>query len=185
MHNKIREILNANPIVPVYTPQSVSETLAAAKNLLTDGINCIEITLRTECALEAIQAVKDSDIDIALGVGTVRDSEMVATLKEIGVDFAVSPGLTSKILSAAVQHNLPLLPGIATPSELLTGIEYGFETFKMFPANAIDSKALLKAFNATYPNVRFCPTGGVNSDNVSSFLNLENVIAVGGSWVFK
>lgn len=188
MHQTLRDILTTNPIVPVYTPHSVEETVATAKRLVAEGTKCIEITLRTDAAMDAIKAVKaeqENGLDIVLGVGTISNATTVKQLKKIGVDFGVSPGLTKNILKAALKHNFPLLPGIATPSELLTGLEYGFETFKLFPANAINSKALLKAFNATYPHVRFCPTGGVNAENKDEFLAMPNVIAAGGSWVFK
>lgn len=185
MHKTIRDILSNNPIIPVYTPHNVEDTLNAARKLLMDGIHCIEITLRTECALSAIQALKESDIDICIGVGTIRNASRIKPLKDIGVNFGVSPGQTKNILKASIKHEFPLLPGIATPSELLFGLENGFDTFKLFPANAINAKALLKAFNATFPEVRFCPTGGINQTNMNDYLDMQNVLAVGGSWVFS
>ncbi len=179
----LAEILNANPVIPVVTPLSVESTLKVAEALVAGGINTIEITLRTDCALEAIQAIKDSDIEITLGVGTIINGAMIHTLNEIGVDFGVSPGLTNGILQTAKQTNFNILAGVATASELIKGLSYGFKHFKIFPANAIDSKSLLKAFNATFPGIQFCPTGGVSLDTMNDYLSLPNVICVGGSWL--
>lgn len=179
----LAEILNANPVVPVVTPLSVDSTVKVAEALVAGGINTIEITLRTDCALEAIQAIKDSDIEITLGVGTIINGAMIHTLNEIGVDFGVSPGLTNGILQTAKQTNFNILAGVATASELIKGLSYGFKHFKIFPANAIDSKSLLKAFNATFPGIQFCPTGGVSLDTMNDYLVLPNVVCVGGSWL--
>lgn len=179
----IADILENNPIIPVVTPLSVDSTVKVAQALVDGGVNVIEITLRTDCALEAIQAVKDSGINIVLGVGTIINGAMIRQLNDMGVDFGVSPGLTNGILQTAKELNFNLLPGIATPSELIKGMSYGFERFKIFPANAIDSKGLLKAFSATFPDIRFCPTGGVSLKNKDEFLSLSNVVAVGGSWL--
>ncbi|NNC97599.1 MAG: bifunctional 4-hydroxy-2-oxoglutarate aldolase/2-dehydro-3-deoxy-phosphogluconate aldolase [Gammaproteobacteria bacterium] len=179
----LQKILGSNPIIPVVTPLSVDSTVKVAEALVAGGINTIEITLRTDCALEAIQAVKDSDIDITLGVGTIINGKTIHILDEIGVDFGVSPGLTNGILQTAKQLDFNILPGVATPSELIKGMSYGFKHFKIFPANAIDSKALLKAFNATFPGIQFCPTGGVSVDSMNDYLQLPNVICVGGSWL--
>ena len=183
MKKTLSEILNANPVVPVVTPLSVESTVKVAQALVAGGVNTIEITLRTDCALEAIQAVKDSDIDIVLGVGTIINGKMIHTLNEIGIDFGVSPGLTNGILQTAKQTKFNILPGVATPSELIKGMSYGFKHFKIFPANAIDSKGLLKAFNATFPGIQFCPTGGVSADSFNDYLSLPNVVCVGGSWL--
>ena len=183
MKQTLASILNANPVVPVVTPLSVESTVKVARALVAGGVNTIEITLRTDCALDAIQAVKDSDIDITLGVGTIINGAMIHTLNDIGVDFGVSPGLTNGILQTAKKTNFNLLAGVATPSELIKGMSYGFKYFKIFPANAIDSKGLLKAFNATFPGIKFCPTGGVSGDSFNDYLSLPNVVCVGGSWL--
>lgn len=183
MKQTLASILNANPVVPVVTPLSVESTVKVARALVAGGVNTIEITLRTDCALDAIQAVKDSDIDITLGVGTIINGAMIHTLNDIGVDFGVSPGLTNGILQTAKKTNFNLLAGVATPSELIKGMSYGFKYFKIFPANAIDSKGLLKAFNATFPGIKFCPTGGVSADSFNDYLSLPNVVCVGGSWL--
>ena len=183
MKQTLASILNANPVVPVVTPLSVESTVKVARALVAGGVNTIEITLRTDCALDAIQAVKDSDIDITLGVGTIINGAMIHTLNDIGVDFGVSPGLTNGILQTAKKTNFNLLAGVATPSELIKGMSYGFKYFKIFPANAIDSKGLLKAFNATFSGIKFCPTGGVSADSFNDYLSLPNVVCVGGSWL--
>lgn len=183
MSKTIASILDDNPVIPVVTPLSVESTVKVAHALVNGGINSIEITLRTKCAIDAIKAVKASGIPITLGVGTIIDGNMIRKLKDIGVDFGVSPGLTDDMLRTAKDIEFNLLPGIATPSELIQGLGYGLNCFKLFPANAINSHALLKAFNATFPGIKFCPTGGVNPENIESFLSQPNVAAVGGSWL--
>ena len=170
-------------IVPVVTAYSVEKTLEMTRAIVAGGINSVEITLRTDCALDAIKAVQDSDIDVIVGVGTVTTPELVEKVAAMNVDFAVSPGITAKVLDAARDTQLKLLPGVGTTSELMYGMEYGYQCFKLFPASVINAMGLLKAFNSVFPGVTFCPTGGVNEKNAREHLDMPNVGCVGGSWM--
>ena len=165
------------------TPYSVDGTVELAKTLLAGGVNAIEITLRTELAMEATQAVKDAGIDIVLGVGTLTSVQDVQDVAAIGVDFAVSPGLTPALLDSAKDQNLSLLPGISSASDILLGMEHGYDFFKVFPAEAVNAYALIKSFQAVFPNANFCPTGGVNLSNINKYLSLPSILCAGGSWI--
>lgn len=170
-------------IVPVVTAYSVEKTLEVTRAIVAGGINSVEITLRTDCALDAIKAVQDSDIDVIVGVGTVTTPALVEKVAAMNVDFAVSPGITAKVLDAARDTQLKLLPGVATTSELMFGMEYGYQCFKLFPASVINALPMLKAFNSVFPGVTFCPTGGVSETNAREHLDRPNVGCVGGSWM--
>lgn len=181
--NRLESKLKEYRVLPVVTPSSVDGTVELAKALSAGGIGAIEITLRTAEALEALVAVKEADIDIEVGVGTVTSVERVHQVSEIGVAFAVSPGLTPGVLSAARETGLQLLPGVSGPSEVMLGIEYGLDLFKLFPASVVGGTKMLKALSGPFPDIRFCPTGGVGPANVGDFLSLGNVVCVGGSWM--
>lgn len=179
----LREKLTNIKLVPVVTPYSVEGTVELAETLVRGGINAIEITLRTDLALEATQAVKDSGIDIVLGVGTLTSVQDVERVAALGVDFAVSPGSTPAILQSAKQHQLDLLPGTSSASDVLLGMEYGYDFFKVFPAEAVNAYGLIKSFEAVFPQANFCPTGGVNLSNINRYLSLDSILCVGGSWI--
>lgn len=181
--NSIETILDGIKIIPVITPESTDNTLELAKALIAGGVNAIEITLRTKAAMDSVIAVKESGLDIKLGVGTITSSELVNKVSEIGIDFGVSPGTTASVLAAAKESNLPLLSGVTSPSEIMLGLEYNFDTFKLFPAQAINGISLLKSLYGPFPDVKFCPTGGVNLSNSLDYINLPNVICIGGSWM--
>ena len=170
-------------VLPVVTAYTVEGTVTLAKTLATNGIPGIEITCRTDCALDAIKAVKDADIDILLGAGTVTNAELLKEISEIGVDFAVSPGVTTSLLRAASKTNCLLLPGVSSASEIMQCMEHGIKHMKLFPAVSINALELLKAFHAPFPDVQFCPTGGVNMNNLIEFIQMPNVFCVGGSWM--
>ncbi len=175
--------LAAIKLVPVVTPYSVDSTVELARTLVAGGIHAIEITLRNELALEATQAVKASGIEIMLGVGTLTSAADVVDVAKIGVDFAVSPGVTPSILDAANNHKLNLLPGISSASDVLLGMEYGYNFFKVFPAEAVNGYALIKSLSAPFPQARFCPTGGINLTNINRYLSLPSIVCAGGSWI--
>jgi 2-dehydro-3-deoxyphosphogluconate aldolase / (4S)-4-hydroxy-2-oxoglutarate aldolase len=170
-------------ILPVVTAHSVEGTVALARTLVTAGIPAIEITCRTACAIDAIKAVKDADIDILLGVGTVTNTQILEQVANIGVDFVVSPGVTSSLLQSSIDNDLPLLPGVSSASEVILCMDYGLKHMKLFPAVPIGGLQLLKAFSGPFPEVRFCPTGGINISNFQDFLQMPNVFCIGGSWM--
>ena len=170
-------------VLPVVTPFSVDATVKLAEALCAGGIGAIEITLRTDAALDALIAVKEAGIAIDVAVGTVTTVERVHKVSETGVAFAVSPGVTPNVLDAAHETGLQLLPGVSGPSELMLGIEYGLDLFKLFPASAVGGEKMLKALGGPFPDIKFCPTGGVGPANAGDYLSLDNVICIGGSWM--
>lgn len=175
--------LSATKILPVVTPYSAENTLGLAKAMLAGGINAIEITLRTDAAIDALIAVKEANLDMLVGVGTAINSEDILRVAGIGVDFVVSPGVTKGILDAAKETGVKLLPGVSGPSDMLLGFEYGLDLFKLFPAGALGGENMLKALHGPFPDIKFCPTGGVNPGNLADYLSLPNVVCVGGSWM--
>jgi 2-dehydro-3-deoxyphosphogluconate aldolase/(4S)-4-hydroxy-2-oxoglutarate aldolase len=165
------------------TVVSATQAVAVCRALQAGGIGAAEITLRTTSAFAAIAAVRQELDEFVVGAGTVKTSAEVEKLKRLGVDFAVSPGLTPTLSNAAFANNLPLLPGVATASEILLGLESGRSFFKLFPAEAVGGMALLKSFAAPFAEVKFCPTGGIAPTNFRHYLSLPNVVCVGGSWM--
>lgn len=170
-------------VLPVVTAYDVDSTVQLAGALLKGGMTCIEITLRTDAALNSIRAVKEALPDMSVAVGTATSSRDVNSAAQAGADFCVSPGISVELLESTAAINMPFLPGVATPSEVMLGMSHGLDIFKLFPAVAVGGMDLLKAFGGPFPDVRFCPTGGLNPDNYRDFLALPNVICCGGSWM--
>jgi 2-dehydro-3-deoxyphosphogluconate aldolase/(4S)-4-hydroxy-2-oxoglutarate aldolase len=167
----------------VLTVDGVERALAAVRALRAGGLGCIEVTLRRPEALAAIRAIRAEIPDVDVAAGTVLDAGQLQAAREAGCAFAVSPGLTPTLLQAARDCDLPLLPGVATPSDIILGLEHGLSLFKLFPATALGGRELLQALAGPFPQVRFCPTGGITPDNLSAFLAEPNVLACGGSWL--
>ncbi|MET3008798.1 bifunctional 4-hydroxy-2-oxoglutarate aldolase/2-dehydro-3-deoxy-phosphogluconate aldolase [Stenotrophomonas koreensis] len=180
---RLRAMLRLAPVIPVYTPGSVDEAVAVAQALLDGGLPVIEVTLRTPVALEAIAAMVQAVPDAVVGAGTVLNGAQLEAVKAAGGRFAVAPGATDALYAAARAADLPLLPGVATASEIMRGLEHGVDTFKFFPAAAAGGTALLAAWNGPFADVRFCPTGGISQANARDYLTLPNVLCVGGSWL--
>jgi 2-dehydro-3-deoxyphosphogluconate aldolase/(4S)-4-hydroxy-2-oxoglutarate aldolase len=154
-----------------------------AEALLRGGISALEITLRTPVACEAISAMKSALPDAVIGAGTVCSREAYDAAVRAGADFIVSPGATDQLFGAADEHGIPFLPGAVTGSEVLKATEYGYSTLKFFPAEAVGGAPALRALSGPFPQINFMPTGGVTPDNLASYLQLNNVCAVGGSWL--
>lgn len=185
-NQSIYKIIKNNPLVPVVTFQKDDDPEAFADYLIKRNIFCIEITLRTDYGLKAIELLKNIYSDtIQVGAGTVINSEQVAQLGSIGADFLVSPGLTPDLFECMMNSQIPFLPGVATPSEIIRAQEFGLEYLKFFPAHLYGGVDALKMFGGLYPNIKFCPTGGINEETSKEYLELENVVAVGGSWFQK
>lgn len=183
MITSLEQQLTQTRILPVVTPYTAEGTVELAKAMHAGGIGAIEITLRTDAAIEALIAVKEANLDMLVGVGTATNAHDIHKVSDIGVDFAVSPGVTPKILDAARETGVKLLPGVSGPSDILLGFEYGLDLFKLFPAGAIGGEKMLKALHGPFPEIKFCPTGGVSPSNILDYLALPNVICVGGSWM--
>jgi 2-dehydro-3-deoxyphosphogluconate aldolase/(4S)-4-hydroxy-2-oxoglutarate aldolase len=179
----IREQLAGYRVLPVITAEDVESTVALSRALLEGGMRAVEITLRTDAALEAIAAVRSALPDMAVAAGTVTNPQELQAAVVAGCDFHVSPGLTEPLLAAAQEASVTLVPGVATPSEIMLGMDYGLDCFKLFPAVPVGGIALLKALAGPFPGLAFCPTGGLNPDNFRDFLALPNVVCCGGSWM--
>ena len=179
----IRELLALAPVIPVITIEKLEHAVPLARALCAGGLRVLEVTLRTPAGLPAIEAMRKSVPEAVVGVGTLARPEDFAMADSAGAQFGVSPGLTADLAAAAASASFPLLPGIMTPSELLAGLGWGFTTFKLFPAQQAGGIGMLKALGAPFPEVKFCPTGGISRETAPDFLALKNVICVGGSWV--
>lgn len=181
---RIRNILERNPIIPVITIYDLNQCASIAENLLSQDIHCIEITLRTEAAFQAVELMKEKyGNELEVGVGTVVNEHQIKKAKSIGVDFMVSPGINPELNSYFQNANTAFICGVMTPSEIMQGLSLGYDTFKFFPAEMAGGAKMLKTFSAIFPKVKFCPTGGINETNFMEYLNLSNTISVGGSWL--
>lgn len=177
-----REIASRAPIIPVLVLDDAASAAALAHALVAGGLPALEVTLRTACALDAIRAMADVAGGI-VGAGTLLSPQDIRAAKEAGAKFGVSPGATPRLIAAAIEIGLPLLPGAATASEVMALWEQGYDMLKFFPAEAAGGAPALKAIGAPIPQVSFCPTGGITPENAASYLALPNVICAGGSWV--
>jgi 2-dehydro-3-deoxyphosphogluconate aldolase/(4S)-4-hydroxy-2-oxoglutarate aldolase len=175
--------LLTSPVIPVLTIEHVRDAVPLARALLAGGLNVVEVTLRTPAALEAVRAIVAEVPDVIIGVGTVTKPLDVSHAVDAGADFLVSPGTPADLAQLLADAPIPSLPGCATVSEAMTLAGCGFPVLKFFPAEPSGGLRWLKAVAEPLPDIRFCPTGGVNGDNAAGFLALPNVIAVGGSWV--
>jgi 2-dehydro-3-deoxyphosphogluconate aldolase/(4S)-4-hydroxy-2-oxoglutarate aldolase len=177
------EILRQGPVVPVMVIHKLQQAVPLAKALMAGGISVLEITLRTPVAVEAIRAISQDVPGAIVGAGTVTRPEELTAVAGAGAAFAISPGLTVELLQAANQGSIPLIPGISTVSELMTGMALGYTHFKFFPAEAAGGVKMLKAIAGPFPQITFCPTGGITLDNYLHYLALGNVACIGGSWI--
>ena len=170
-------------VLPVITAYDVETTVRLTRTLLQGGMRAVEITLRTEAALDSIRAVKAEIPDALVAAGTVTNPDDLGRAMEAGADFCVSPGLTDGLLRAASETGVDFVPGVATASEIMLGMDFGYHCFKLFPAVAVGGINLIKSLAGPFPDLYFCPTGGLNQQNFRQFLALPNVICCGGSWM--
>jgi 2-dehydro-3-deoxyphosphogluconate aldolase/(4S)-4-hydroxy-2-oxoglutarate aldolase len=178
-----QQIFAAGPVVPVIVINKLEQALPLANALLAGGIKVMEVTLRTECAIDAITLISDNCPQALVGAGTVINSEQLAQVAAAGAKFAISPGSTTSLLAAANQGDIALIPGVISPSELMSGIELGYDHFKFFPAEANGGVKALKALGAPFQGIKFCPTGGITLTNAPDYLALDSVNCIGGSWI--
>ncbi|HSH57061.1 MAG TPA: bifunctional 4-hydroxy-2-oxoglutarate aldolase/2-dehydro-3-deoxy-phosphogluconate aldolase [Halomonas sp.] len=170
-------------VIPVLAIQRIEDAVPLARALLEGGLSVLEVTLRTDCALEAVRRIKEALPQVSIGVGTVLTPAQYRQAEEVGADFIVTPGTTEALYRHGVESPVPMLPGVASVSELMNGWQFGYRRFKFFPAEASGGIKALKAFAGPLPEARFCPTGGINLDNAADYLALPNVMCVGGSWL--
>jgi 2-dehydro-3-deoxyphosphogluconate aldolase/(4S)-4-hydroxy-2-oxoglutarate aldolase len=179
----IRTIFQPTRIVPVLTIDDAESGIGLARALVAGGLPVIEVTLRTRGALDAIKAIRLAVPDAVVGVGTVVRLQDVRSAVDAGARFAVSPGLSEELAKAAAEAKLPYMPAVQTGSEIMAARRLGFTTLKFFPARVAGGVAALRAFAPVFPDVAFCPTGGIGADDFYDYLKLDNVMAVGGSWM--
>jgi 2-dehydro-3-deoxyphosphogluconate aldolase/(4S)-4-hydroxy-2-oxoglutarate aldolase len=177
------EILQGGKLIPVVVCREVDEAVSLANSLLLTGISCMEITLRSPCALEAISAIARHIPSMVVGAGTILTIDQLESARQAGARFMVSPGMTLDLLSYAKDRSLPYVPGVSTCSEIMTALSYGYSYLKLFPASQVGGTSFLKALSGPFPEVRFCPTGGITEATVGEYLALPQVFAVGGSWM--
>ena len=180
---RLSAILRTNWLLPVIAIEDVSAAVPLAQALVAGGVTALEVTLRTAAAADAIRQIVREVPQATVGVGTIRSAEDVKRAVDLGAKFGVSPGTTPKIYAACAATNLPLLPGAATASEILLALEHGCAIVKFFPAVPAGGIAAIEALRGPFPTVQFCPTGGINEANLSDWLDLPGVVAIGGSWL--
>ncbi|MDF1585119.1 bifunctional 4-hydroxy-2-oxoglutarate aldolase/2-dehydro-3-deoxy-phosphogluconate aldolase [Marinimicrococcus flavescens] len=179
----IEGFLTRGPVLPVLVVPDAEAAVPLARALATGGLEVLEITLRTEAALEAIRRIQGELPGVAVGAGTVLNRRQMKQAMKAGAAFAVSPGTSEELLDASGELGLPLLPGVATASEAMALLERGLRFAKFFPAGPAGGPAYLKSLADPLPELRFCPTGGIDAVTAVDYLRLPNVVCVGGSWV--
>ena len=171
------------PVIPVLTIERIEDAIPLARALSDNGLPVLEVTLRSACAVDAIALIARELADACVGAGTVLNARDLDAVAQAGARFAISPGATDSLYRAAAECPVPLIPGIATASELMRGLEHGWQRFKFFPAESSGGIGALKGFAGPFAQVRFCPTGGIDAAKAPAYLGLPNVACVGGSWM--
>ncbi|MBQ0039089.1 MAG: bifunctional 4-hydroxy-2-oxoglutarate aldolase/2-dehydro-3-deoxy-phosphogluconate aldolase [Treponema sp.] len=192
MFKEIAEKMSEAGVIPVVTVETMEKTLETAADAVAKGLKAIEITYRTtegdagyEKISQAIVAVKEKYPELMVGAGTVLNEKLAEMAKKAGAEFVVSPGFNPKTVQWCIENNMPVFPGVATPSDIEVALSYGLAYLKFFPAEAMGGTKMLKALSGPFPMVKFMPTGGINKENYGSYKELKNVFCVGGSWVLK
>ena len=176
-------LVDAATVIPVLTVGDVADAAPLARALRAGGLSVVEMTWRTEAALEVMTAMKAAEPDLIVGMGTIRTPGQAERSVAAGVDFLVSPGLTPGLVPALLDAGVPVLPGVATAGEAMTAAEAGFEVLKFFPAEQAGGLPYLKSLQGPLPDIRFCPTGSITKERAPDYLALANVVCVGGSWI--
>jgi len=180
---KAGEIMDRAPVIPVLTIADEAQAVPLARALVEGGLPVLEVTLRTPAGLPSLRAIADAVPEAIVGAGTVRSAEEFASAVAAGSTFVVSPGLTEGLIERARDSDVPLIPGVATASELMRAREAGYRHVKFFPAEAAGGVATLKALGGPFPDMVFCPTGGVSLANLGAYLAVPSVATVGGTWM--
>ena len=180
---KLLSMLEGQPVIPVLKIERAADAVPLARALARGGLRMIEITLRTSEALEAIRRAAGEVEEAIVGAGTILSAAQFEEAAKAGSRFIVSPGITAQVLAAGSASEVPLLPGAITPSEIMMAQEAGLDFLKFFPAEQAGGAAFLKSLASPFSGIRFCPTGGISAGNAKDYLDLPNVICIGGSWV--
>lgn len=179
----IRQVMHTSPVIPVIVIEDLDTAVPLAEALVAGGLKVLEITLRTSAAMQAMEQIASEVPDAMVGVGTVTSASEVQKAKDNGATFVVSPGYTHAIGQACFAADLPYLPGVMTPGDIMRAQEDGLDALKFFPAAQAGGISFLKSLRGPFPNIVFCPTGGIGASDYSDYLALDNVLCVGGSWV--
>ena len=180
---EVLRVMRVGPVIPVIVIDKIEQAVPLARALVAGGVRVLELTLRTAAGLDAIRAVAQEVEGAIVGVGTITRPEDFERSRKAGAVFGVSPGLTPELIAAAKDGGLPLLPGVMTPTDVIAARAAGFTELKLFPAQQAGGIGMLKALGGPFPDVTFCPTGGVSVATAPDFLALPNVACVGGSWL--
>jgi 2-dehydro-3-deoxyphosphogluconate aldolase / (4S)-4-hydroxy-2-oxoglutarate aldolase len=180
---KLATLFRHAKVIPVLTIERIEDAVPLARALVEGGVQTLEVTLRTPVAIDAAKAIMAEVPDAIVGIGTILNADDLARAAALGVEFGISPGLTPELLEAAAASELPFAPGIASASELMQALAHGFDVVKFFPAEPSGGIKALRGLAGPFPNVRFCPTGGIGEGNAAIWLAEPNVLAVGGSWL--
>ena len=170
-------------VVPVVVLEDEAQAVPTARALLAGGINAMEITFRTSAAKASIAKVAAEVPEMIVGAGTVINVEQLHDATEAGAKFIVSPGSAEDVIAEAIQLNVPITPGVVTPSEIMMGLKLGLKVFKFFPAESFGGLKTIKALCGPFPQIRFIPTGGINQGNAAEYFKNPKIVAVGGSWM--
>ncbi|MFN2099683.1 bifunctional 4-hydroxy-2-oxoglutarate aldolase/2-dehydro-3-deoxy-phosphogluconate aldolase [Altererythrobacter sp. MF3-039] len=182
--NSIERIMRTAPVIPVLVIDDLDHAIPVAEALVAGGLRVLEVTLRTDCALDVIRAMKSVEGAI-IGAGTVTNPQQLHDAVEAGSEFIVSPGLTTELGQAAIQSEVPFLPGIANAGDIMRGLDLGLSHFKFFPAETSGGLPALKALAGPFGGVKFCPTGGIKQETAGTWLAFDPVLCVGGSWLVE
>lgn len=179
----IRQIISAKSILPVVTFTQKEHVLPVVDALLAGDIRQIEVTLRSEAALAALELIAQKRPEMTLAAGTINNEAQLQQAIDAGAQFGVSPGFDPALAARALSLNFPYLPGVATASEVMLAIKHGYDVLKVFPMKALGGLTLLRSFAGPFPNVLFCPSGGISADTAKEYFSLPNVYSLGGSWL--
>lgn len=177
-----KEVMSISPIVPVIAIEDEKDALPLAKALSEGGVNVMEITLRTKAGLKAVEIISKEMPSMNVGTGTVCNEEDLVASKNAGAKFVFAPGISQELIDASKKHNVTLIPGVSTSSEVMLAQNNGIYYCKLFPATLSGGVDILKAFSGPFSKMNFCPTGGVSLNNLNDFLSLKNVLCTGGTW---
>jgi 2-dehydro-3-deoxyphosphogluconate aldolase/(4S)-4-hydroxy-2-oxoglutarate aldolase len=183
MHNSIKSILTMSPVMPILVINKVDKVEYLFESLIKGNLKTVEVTLRTSCALNVIEIISKKFPSLKVGAGTVLNEKNLQDIKNAGATFAVSPGSTMTLAKKAIKMNFPFLPGVSNSSEIMNLLDLGYKSFKFFPAQSAGGINYLKSLSGPFPDIFFCPTGGINAENATEWLKQKNVICVGGSWI--
>lgn len=179
----IEQIMKTSPVIPVIVIEDINDAVPLATALVNAGLKVLEVTLRTDSGLAAISLIKQQVPGAIVGAGTVITAADLKAAVEAGSEFLVSPGSTQGLIDAALSQSIPLLPGVASPSEAMNLLAQGIEHMKFFPAEAAGGIPMLKSIAGPLPQIKFCPTGGINLASAPDYLALDNVLCIGGTWM--